>query len=83
MEDRLGALLFMPYTYAKITSPTVTIDETLEIRGASLETYLREGLVRNAIDMEAVSVSAGSRTRSGERASSCWALERERRCSPP
>ena len=57
MEDRLGALLFLPYSYAKITEPTVTIDETLEIRATSLETYLRDGLVRNAIDMEAVGVT--------------------------
>ena len=60
MEDRLGALLFMPYTYAKITSPAVTIDQTLEIRASSLETYLRDGLVRNAIDMEAVGVTLGA-----------------------
>ena len=60
LEDKTGNILTMPYSYAKITEPTVMIDSALDIDAGTLETYLRDGLVRNVITMSHVGVTRAS-----------------------
>ena len=57
LEDKVGGILTMPYSYPKVTEPTVMIDSALDIDAGSLQTYLRDGLVRNVITMSHVGVT--------------------------